>query len=120
MGGQQGITGDLGAHLAVAQDEMREDREDGSTRGALEAPDGEPTQPDTDVMRVAGQAPTATTGRLVGKLKAQSEEKGQHTFDKGLAISQELNVGRFVVKINSDGAVVPCPFARLSHGSPML
>jgi hypothetical protein len=97
---------------------MREDREDGSARGALEAPDGEPTQPDTDVMRVAGQAPTATTGRLVGKLKAQSEEKGQHTFDKGLAISQELKVSHFVLKINGNSAVVPCPFARLSHMSP--
>ena len=45
--------------------------------------------------------------------------KGQHTFDKGLAIAQQLQVGRFVVKINGDGAVVPCPFARLSHVSPL-
>jgi MoaA/NifB/PqqE/SkfB family radical SAM enzyme len=84
---------------------------------ALKPPDREPTQADTGIMGVAGQAPTATTGRLVGKLKAQGEEKGHHTFDKGLAISQELKVGRFVLKINGNGAVVPCPFARLSHMS---
>jgi hypothetical protein len=38
--------------------------------------------------------------------------------DKDLAISQELKVGRFVLKINDNGAVVPCPFARLFHVSP--
>jgi len=55
----------------------------------------------------------------MGELKAQGEEKGHHTFDKGLAISQELKVGRFVLKINGDGAVVPCPFAHLFHVSPL-
>jgi hypothetical protein len=55
----------------------------------------------------------------VGELKAQGQEKGHHAFDKGLAIAQELQVGRFVVKINGDGAVVPYPFARLSHVSPL-
>ena len=61
----------------------------------------------------------AVTRGLVCELKAQGEEKGHHTFDKGLAISSELKVGRLVVKINGDGAVVPCPFARLSPVSPL-
>ena len=65
MGGQQGIAGHLRAHLAIAQDEVREDREHRSARGALETPDGEPTQTDTDIMGVARQAPAAATGRLV-------------------------------------------------------
>ena len=70
-------------------------------------------------MGVAGETPTAVTRGLVCELKAQGEEKGCHTFDKGLAIAQELQVGRFILKINGDGAVVPCPFARLSHVSPL-
>ena len=119
MGGQQGITGDLGAHLAVTQDEMREDREHRFTRRALDTPKSEPTQSDAHIVRVTGQASTAVTCGLVCELKAQGEEKGHHAFDKGLAIAQELQVGRFVVKINGDGAVVPYPFARLSHVSPL-
>jgi|SRR5216683_3183238 len=119
MGGQQGITGDLGAHLAVTQDEMREDREHRLTRRALDTPNSEPTQSDAHIVRVTGQASTAVTRGLVCELKAQGEEKGHHAFDKGLAIAQELKVGHLVLKINGDGAVVPCPFARLSHVSSL-
>jgi hypothetical protein len=54
MGGQEGITSHFWAHLTIAQDEVGEDREHGAARGALEPPDGDPTEPDTHVMRVAG------------------------------------------------------------------
>ena len=53
-----------------AQDEVREDREHRATRGALETPDGDPTQTDPDVMRVARQAPASATGRFVFQLQA--------------------------------------------------
>jgi len=43
-------------------------------------------------MGVAGQAPAAATGRLVCELKAKGQEKGEHAFDKRLAVAQELNV----------------------------
>ncbi len=69
-------------------------------------------------MGVTRQAPTATTGRLRGKLKAQGQEKGEDACDKRLAIAKQLNVGRFVSKIDSDGAVVAGPFGGLSHVSP--
>ena len=75
MGGQQGIAGHLRSHLAIAQDEVREDREHRFARRALDTPDGDPTQTDTDIMRVAGQAPAAATGRLVFELKAEGQEK---------------------------------------------
>jgi len=58
-------------------------------------------------MRVARQAPAAVTGRLVGKLKAQGEKKGDHQFDKRLPIVKQLKVGGFIVEIDGDGAVVP-------------
>jgi MoaA/NifB/PqqE/SkfB family radical SAM enzyme len=112
-------TRNIGTHAAIAQDEVRQDRKDRLARGALDAPDGEPVQSNPSIMGVSGQTPTTGAGRLVCELKAQGEEKGQHAFDKGLAISQELKVGRLVLKINGDGAVVPCPFARLSHVSPL-
>jgi hypothetical protein len=57
MGGQERITGHLRAHLAIAQDEVRQDREHGATRGALHPPDGETTQPDTGIMGVACETP---------------------------------------------------------------
>jgi len=41
MGRQQGIAGHLGSHLAIAQDEMGQDGEDGFTPRTLDAPDGE-------------------------------------------------------------------------------
>ena len=44
--------------------EVGEHGEYRATRGALETPDGEPTQADPDVMRVARQAPPSATGRL--------------------------------------------------------
>ena len=88
MRGQQGIAGHLGAHLAIAQDEVGQDGEHGSARGALEPPDGEPTQPDTGIMGVACKTPTAATRGLVFELKAESQEKGEDTFDKGRAIAR--------------------------------
>jgi len=48
--------------------EVRQDGEDRPAGRALDAPDGEITQPDPDIMRVARQAPTPTTGRLVFQL----------------------------------------------------
>ena len=65
VGGQQGIAGHLGSHLAVAQDEMRQDGEHRFARGALDAPDGETAQADTGIMGVARQAPAAAAGGLV-------------------------------------------------------
>jgi hypothetical protein len=51
-------------------------------------------------MGVAGETPTAVTRGLVGELKAKRQEEGEHELEKRLAIAQELQVGRFVVKLN--------------------
>ena len=61
MGGQEGIAGDLRAHLAVAQDEMWQHGEHRFARGALDPPDGDSTETDADIMGVARQAPAAVT-----------------------------------------------------------
>ena len=118
MGGQQRITSHLRSHLTIAQDEVGEDREHGAARGALETPDGDPTETDTRIMRVTGEAPAAATGCLVEELKAKGQEKGEDAFDKRLPVTQEVTVGRFVLKIDRDGAVCACRCRCFLHVSP--
>src|SRR6266852_2910204 len=98
--------------------EVRQDREHRATRGALDPPDGEPTQPDTGIMGVAGETPAATTGRLVGELKANGEEESHDAFDKRLAIAKQLRIRSFVVKIDGDGAVFAGLVSGVAHESP--
>ena len=85
---------------------MWEDCEDRFAPCTLDAPDGETTQPDPDVMRVASETPAPATGRRVGELKAQGQDKGEDELDKRLAIMKQAEVGRFILEINGDGAVV--------------
>ena len=68
-------------------------------------------------MRMARQAPTAATARLVFELKAKGEEKSEDTLDKRFAIVKQTKIGRFVVKINGDGPVVAGLAGGGSHGS---
>ena len=63
---------------------MGEDREYRSARRTLYPPDGDATQPDPHIMRMAGQTPTAATGRLVFQLKAEGEDEGEETLEKRL------------------------------------
>ncbi len=106
VGGDQGLAGDIGAHAAIAQDEVWQNREYRLTRGALDAPDGETTQPDTGIMGVARQAPALITGRFVLQLEAEGQKEGEDTLEKRLAIAEEVAVGGFVSKIDGDRAVV--------------
>jgi len=71
---------------------MGQDGEHRTTRGALDPPDGDSTQTDTDIMRVARQAPTAVTGRLVDELKAKRQHEGENTLEKRLPIAQQMKV----------------------------
>ena len=91
----------------------------GFTLRTLDAPDGEPAQTDPDLMGVAGQAPTAVTGRLVEELKAEGEKEREYEFNKGLAVAKQLKVGRFVSKIDGNGTVVSNRFGRCAHRSPL-
>src|SRR6267378_1904603 len=117
VGGQQGIAGHLRAHLAVAQDKVRQDREDRFAGGALDAPDGEPAQANPRVMGVARQAPTLAAAGLMEELKAEGEEEGEDELDKRVGVAQERKVGRLIVEINGEGAVFACHFGGLSHVS---
>ncbi len=120
MGGDQGLAGYLRPHRSVAQDEVRQDGEDRFAGGALDAPEGETTQTEAGVMRVARQAPTAATGGLVGELKPKREDERQDKLDKRSAIAEYLEVGRFIAEINGDGAVVAGRLGAVSHVSPSV
>ena len=97
---------------------MRQDREDRFARGALETPDGDTPETDTDIMRVARQASAAATGRLVCELKAEGQEKGEDAFDKRLAIAKQLKVGGFMLEINGEGPVFAGLASGVAHGLP--
>jgi hypothetical protein len=84
---------------------VRQDGKDGFARGALERPDGEPTPTESDIMRVARQAPTAATGRLVFPLQAEGEEESQYARDARLGIPKELKVRCLILKIDRNRAV---------------
>jgi hypothetical protein len=71
-------------------------------------------------MGVTRQAPAAATGRLVRELKVKRQEKSEDTLDERFAIVQQTKVGGLILEIDGDGAIVPSPFAPLSHVSPML
>ena len=114
---QQGIAGHFRSHLARAQDDVGEDREHRATRGALETPDGETTQADTGIVGVARQTPTRAAAGLVYELKAESEEKREHEFNKRFGGAQERKVGRLIAEVNGDRAVVAYRFGGVFHVS---
>ena len=89
-----------------------------ATGKPLEPPDGDATQADTGIMRVARQAPTAVTGRLVEELKAEGEKEREYEFNKGLAVAKQLKVGRFIVEIDGNGPIFAGLASCVSHGSP--
>jgi len=115
---QQGVAGNVRTHRAIAQDEMREDREHRFACRALHPPEGDPTETDTHIMRVASQAPSAATGCLGCELKAKGEEKGKDELAKRFAIVKQAKVGGFILEINGDGAVFTGCFGWTWHVSP--
>jgi hypothetical protein len=119
MRGSQGVAGHLRAHLTSAPDDVREDGEPRATRRALETPDGEPAQPDPDVLRVARQAAATATGGLVLPLKAAGQDEGAAPCEERRPIAKDLEVRRFAPEIDGDGAVFWRQLSRWAHGSPL-
>src|SRR5262249_42267102 len=100
--------------------EVREHREHRATRHTLDSPDSDPMHTEADIMRVTCETPAPATGSLMCELKAEGEEESAHEFHKGLAVAQQLQVGRVVSKIDSDGAVFAGSFGSLPHVSPQV
>ena len=96
---------------------MRQDGEHGFACGALDPPDGETTQADTGIVGVTGQAPALAAAGLVYELKAEREDEGEDELDKRFGVAQERKVGRLIVEVDGDRAVLACRFGALSHVS---
>src|SRR5687768_7125521 len=67
-------------------------------------------------MEVAGQT-DAFTGGFVCELKTQGEDESQDELDECFAIAEQLKVGRLIVEIDGDRAVLSGRFGGLGHVS---
>jgi hypothetical protein len=117
VGRQQGIVGHVRSHLTIAQDEVGKDREHRSACGALDPPDGEAAQADTDIMGVARLAPASVAAALMEELKTEREEEGEDELDKRLGVAYEGSVGRLIVEVDGNRAVLAWRFGALAHVS---
>jgi hypothetical protein len=54
----------------------------------------------------------------VFQLKAQGQEKGEHTLEKRLAVAKQAKAGRSILKIDGDGTVFPWWFGWASPAAP--
>ena len=68
-------------------------------------------------MGVARQAPTLTAAGLVEELKAEGEEEGEDELDERVGVVQEPKIGRLIVEIDGEGAVVTYRFGGVPHVS---
>src|SRR6266481_3663660 len=68
-------------------------------------------------MGVARQASTLTAAGLVEELKAEGEEEGEDELDERLGVGQEPKIGRLIVEIDGEGAVVTYRFGGVPHVS---
>ena len=97
---------------------MRQDREHGCAPRTLHPPDGDSTQTNADILRVACETPAPAAAGLVLELKAKGQEQSENELDKCLAIFNQAAVGGFVSKIDGDGAVFSRRFGRCAQVSP--
>ena len=54
------------------------------------------------------------------QLEAEGQKEGEDALEKRLAIAQQVEVGGFVSKIDSDGAVVSCRRGYGTHVFPFV
>jgi hypothetical protein len=69
---------------------------------------------------MACEASTATTGGFVFQLQTKGQHEGEDTFEERLPIAQQLEIGRFALEIDGDGAVFAGPAGRVAHGHPSV
>jgi len=115
---QPRVTSHLRTHLAITPDEKWEDREHRCAQRTLYPPDGDPTETEAGIMRMARETPAPATGGLVRELKAQGYDEGDDTFKERLPIAKQLDIRRFTPEIDGDGAVFSRRLSRCAYVSP--
>jgi hypothetical protein len=53
----------------------------------------------------------------MGELEAEGEDEGEDILDERLGVTQERKVGRLIVEIDGEGAILAWRFGGLSHVS---
>jgi hypothetical protein len=71
-------------------------------------------------MGMACQTTAASTGRFVGKLEADRQDKGNGELKERPAIAEQLKIGGFIMKIDSDSAVLSRRFGPVAHVFPSV
>ena len=69
---------------------------------------------------MTGQTATTVAAYLMVELKAEREDKGEDKLDKRFAVADQVEVGRWVLEVNGDCAILACRFGSLSHISPSV
>lgn len=82
---------------------MRENGKHSFARGTLDTLDGEAAEPKSGIMGVARETAAATTRGFVTQLEANGEEESRNELNERFAITAQLQVGRFIVKIHDNG-----------------
>jgi hypothetical protein len=86
----------------------------------LDTPDGETTLADTGMMGEARQASAPAIDGFVLQLKAEGHDEGEDTFEERIPIAKQLEIRRFALEIDSDGAIFSCRFAPVSICAPSV
>ena len=68
-------------------------------------------------MGVTREASAPATRGFVFQLKTEGHDEGEDAFEERLAITQQLEVGRFAPEIDGDGAVIAGLAGGVAHGS---
>jgi hypothetical protein len=68
-------------------------------------------------MGVTSQTTAAATGRFVVELKADGEDEGEDKLHKRFGVVQQRNVGRLIVEVDGESAVLACRFGSIAHMS---
>jgi hypothetical protein len=71
------------------------------------------------MMGEARQASTPATDGFVLQLKTEGHDEGEDTFEERLPIAKQLEIRRFALEIDSDGAIFPRRFRRCVHMCPL-
>jgi hypothetical protein len=106
MRGEEDVPGHVGSHGPVAQDKMGQHGEDRLAYRTLQAPDRDPAESDTHIVRVACQTKAARTRGFMPELEASGQDESNNKVEKGFALVQQTKVGSLVVKIDNNGALL--------------
>jgi hypothetical protein len=86
---------------------MRQNRKNRLAMRTLNAPNRQIIESNPCIMRVPGQGKSHGAILSMFQLKANGDDKGNDKLDKGLAVSDKMQVSLLVFKVYGDCPVMP-------------